>query len=138
MMYKYVIMIVIVSIMLLAACQKTDETEGYYIRGMKAEQDMQYETAIAHYAKALTFNRQDALTWYAKGRSHLLLAMSDYFLNEANEERTMRIQGNLSKARDCFRRAQQWGYTSSAELDTLQVRLQEKFISIEIPGSAGN
>jgi tetratricopeptide (TPR) repeat protein len=128
MMNKYAIMIVIVSIILLAGCQKTDETEGYYIRGMKAEQDMQYETAIAHYAKALTFNRQDALTWYAKGRSHLLLAMSDHFMNDDSDEKTMRIKGNLSKAQDCFRRAQQWGYTASIELDTLQVKLQENLI----------
>lgn len=128
-MNKNVILIVVLFIALLAGCHKAEESEGYYIRGMKAEQDMQYETAIAHYARALTFNRQDALTWYAKGRSHLLLAMSDYFMNETSNERTMRIKGNLSKAKDCFRRAQQWGYTASVELDTLQVKLQENLIN---------
>jgi len=68
-MYKNVILILVIGIVLLAGCQKPDETEGYYIKGLKAEQDMQYEMAIAHYAKALTFNRQDALTWYAKGEN---------------------------------------------------------------------
>lgn len=127
-MYKNVILILVIGIVLLAGCQKPDETEGYYIKGLKAEQDMQYEMAIAHYAKALTFNRQDALTWYAKGRTHMLLAMSDYFMNESSDETTTHIKGNLSKAQDCFRRAQQWGYTSSIEVDTLQVKLQEEML----------
>jgi len=125
-MYKNAILIVVISIVLFAGCQKPDETEGYYIKGLKAEQDMQYEMAIANYAKALTFNRQDALTWYAKGRTHMLLAMSDYFMLEPSDEVTTGIKGNLSKAQSCFSRAQQWGYTSSIEVDTLQVKLQKE------------
>ena len=125
-MYKNVILILVIGIVLLVGCQKNDETAGYYIKGVKAEHDMQYEEAIAYYARALTFNRQDALTWYAKGRSHLLLAMSEYFMQEPSDATTTQIKGNLSKAQDCFRRAQQWGYTASIEVDTLQVKLQEK------------
>lgn len=124
-MYKNAILIIVFGIIVLTGCQKQDDSNRFYFEGIKAEQNMQYEAAIASYAKALTYNRQDATAWYAKGRTHLLMAMTDYFMQDPGDETTNHIKGNLSKAQDCFRRAQQWGYTASIEVDTLQVKLQE-------------
>jgi tetratricopeptide (TPR) repeat protein len=108
-------------------CREKDENREFYFRGVKAEHQMQYDKAIELYAKALTYNRQDAISWNAKGRCHLLLVMSSYFLAEDSSVREVRIKGNLSKAQDCFRRAQQWGYSNSAETDLLEATLQEFF-----------
>jgi len=126
-MKRILIISLIIIIFCLAACKKQSENEQYYFRGVKAERSMNYEGAIAHYAKALTFNRQDAISWFAKGRCHLLLAMSENFLLTNEEIKISRIKSNLSKADDCFRRAQQWGYRTTAESDTLYKKLQKKF-----------
>ncbi len=127
-MNKIIILVLVTSILLLAGCKDTDENRQYFYKGFKAEEDMQYDIAISHYAKALSFDMQDAVSWYSKGRCHLLLAMTEYFMNEDTELRNGRIKGNLSKAQDCFRRAQQWGYRNSAEVDTLNIKLQETLI----------
>ncbi len=127
-MYKIIILSLIISILLLAGCKDPDENRQYYFKGFKAEQDMQYDTAISYYAKALSFDMQDAVSWHSKGRCHLLLVMTQYFMEEDTELRDGRIKGNLSKAQDCFRRAQQWGYNQSAKADTLNIKLQETLI----------
>jgi tetratricopeptide (TPR) repeat protein len=126
-MNRTMLFMLVIGVLIFAGCRETDENREYYLRGLRAEQNMQYEDAITHYAKALTFDLQDELTWHAKGRCHLLLAMSSYFLFEESENRNLQIEGNLSKAGDCFRRAEQWGYTTSIKTDTLFIKLQEKF-----------
>lgn len=126
-MDKIIIILAILSIILLSGCHEPSENEQYYYRGVKAEHEMQYDVAIEHYAKALTFNRQDPHSWYAKGRCHLLLAVHSYFMEEPGNLREVRIQGNLTKADDCFRRAAQWGYPATASSDTLRVKLNDFF-----------
>lgn len=129
MKYKLLILLIVTCLMLLSGCRETSENQEYYYSGIRAEHQMKYSQAIEHYAKALTYNRQDAVTWNAKGRCHLLLAMQSYFLEQESNVREVRIKGNLSKAQDCFRRALQWGYTPSADIDSLKVHLDNFFVA---------
>jgi len=124
---KKMIVLIILVFLIIMGCEKKNEGDNYYVQGIKAEQNMQYETSISLFAKSLQFNREDAVTWYAKGRNHLLLAMQIALVDSVSDVQNVRILGNMSKATECFKRAHQWGFHSSAEVDSLQIWLGKKF-----------
>ena len=127
-MRKVITVLSIAIILLIVGCEKKSEGDSYYVKGIKAEQNMQYEMSISHFAKSLQFNREDAVTWYAKGRNHLLLSMQIALVDSVSDVQNVRIMGNMSKANECFKRAQQWGFRSSGEIDSLQIWLGDRFM----------
>lgn len=122
-MKSKLVMIVILTGLFLLGCKETNESEKYKAAGIKAEQNMQYEEAISAYAKSLQFSREDAGTWYDKGRCHLLLAMQIALVDTVSVGRELKISGNMNTARECFKRSEQWGLQSSSAVDSLQVWL---------------
>ncbi|MCF7921004.1 MAG: hypothetical protein K9N06_13980 [Candidatus Cloacimonetes bacterium] len=122
-MRRILISILVLLGLFMVGCKEQSEGDKYYIQGIKAEQNMQYETAISSFARSLQFNREDAVTWYAKGRCHLLLLMQMSLVDSVSAERDVKIMGNMNKARECFKRSDQWGFQTSSEVDSLQVWL---------------
>lgn len=122
---KFILFLVLIVVII--GCEKTSEFDKYYKLGIRAEHQLQYDKAISYYAKALQYNREAPSPWYAKGRCHLLLLMQTALTDSATMERNIKISSNLSKARECFKRSEQWGLIPSAEVDSIQVRLERRF-----------
>lgn len=125
-MRKVFILLLIAAGFIFNGCKEVEDSERFYLEGIKAEHNMDYDKAIGLYAKSLQYNREDPITWYAKGRCHLLLTMQTALVDSADSQREIKLMGNLSKAGDCFKRSRQWGYRPSSEVDSLKIWLNRR------------